>query len=186
MAPKLVLILVFVVDLIAFGLAVAAEQRRSKATVVTDSEKSYNYCVYDSDIATGYGVGAFLFLLLSQAILMAVSKCFCCGRSLGPGGPRACALLLFLFSWLTFLIAEACLLAGSVRNAHHTRYRNMFFDRNLSCETVRKGVFAAGAAFVLFTAVLSELYYVYYAKAARSSGAPPYGEAPAVGMSSYR
>lgn len=41
--------------------------------------------VYDSDIATGYGVGALLFLLLlSQILVMAVNKCFCCGRSLPP------------------------------------------------------------------------------------------------------
>ncbi|RWW24851.1 hypothetical protein BHE74_00010029 [Ensete ventricosum] len=191
MASKLILVLVFLFDVIAFGLAVAAEQRRSTGKVVADSEDTYNYCVYDSDIATGYGVGALLFLLLSQAILMVASKCFCFGRSLGPGGPRACALLLFLLSWytylhvspLTFIIAEACLLAGSVRNAHHTRYRNMFFDGKLSCETVRKGVFGAGAAFVFFTAVLSELYYVFYANAARDSGTPPLGGS--VGMSSY-
>ncbi|CAL9154249.1 unnamed protein product, partial [Musa hybrid cultivar] len=176
MASKLVLALVFVFDVIAFAFAVAAEQRRSTAKVVTDSENTYNYCVYDSDIATGYGVGALLFLLLSQAVLMVVSKCFCFGRSLGPGGPRACALLFFLLSWLTFVIAEACLLAGLVRNAHHTRYRNMFFDGNLSCETVRKGVFAAGAAFVFFTAILSELYYVTYAKAAGDSIIPSYQE----------
>ncbi|CAL9752277.1 unnamed protein product [Musa acuminata subsp. burmannicoides] len=183
MASKLILVLVFLFDVIAFGLAVAAEQRRSTGKVVADSEDTYNYCVYDSDIATGYGVGALLFLLLGQAILMVVSKCFCFGRSLGPGGPRACALLLFLLSWLTFIIAEACLLAGSVRNAHHTRYRNMFFDGNLSCETVRKGVFGAGAAFVFFTAILSELYYVFYGKAARDSGTAPLGAS--VGMSSY-
>ncbi|WOK98903.1 hypothetical protein Cni_G07615 [Canna indica] len=185
MASKLVIIVVFILDLIAFGLAVAAEQRRSKAHVVENEEKTYNYCVYNSDIATGYGVGAFLFLFLSHAILMGISKCFCCGRSLNPSGPRACALLLFLLSWLTFLIAEACLLAGSVTNAHHTRYRNMFFDTNLSCETVRKGVFAAGAAFVLFTAIISEFYYVSYSKASSNSGLPPYGGQPAVGMSTY-
>ncbi|WOL06033.1 hypothetical protein Cni_G14765 [Canna indica] len=183
MASKIVLILVFVFDLIAFGLAVAAEQRRSTAKVMADSEDTYNYCVYDSDIATGYGVGALLFLLLSQAVLMVVSKCFCLGRSLAPGGPRAFALLLFLLSWVTFTIAEACLLAGSVRNAHHTRYRNLFFDGNLSCETVRKGVFGAGAAFVFFTAILSEVYYLFYAKAAGDSGVPSYGGS--VGMSSY-
>ncbi|KAG6492918.1 hypothetical protein ZIOFF_047889 [Zingiber officinale] len=80
-----------------------------------------------------------------------------------PGRLCACALL-FLFSWLTLLISDACLLAGSVWNAHHTRHRNMFFNGNSSCETLRKGIFAAGAAFVLFTAILSEFYYVSFAK----------------------
>ncbi|XP_074561927.1 uncharacterized protein LOC141818306 [Curcuma longa] len=185
MASKLVIALVIVFDLIAFGLAVAAEQRRSTARIQSDSEDQYNYCVYDSDIATGFGVGALLFLLLSQAILMAVSKCFCCGRGISPSGSRACALLFFLLSWLTFLIAEACLLAGSVRNAHHTRYRHMFFDANPSCETLRKGVFAAGAAFVFFTGILSVFFYVTFSRATRDAGPPPYG-GPAVGMSTYK
>ncbi|URE48221.1 hypothetical protein MUK42_32108 [Musa troglodytarum] len=53
----------FVVDLITFGLAIIAEQCHSKATVITDSKKSYIYCINNSNIATSYGIGAFLFLL---------------------------------------------------------------------------------------------------------------------------
>ncbi|XP_073000809.1 uncharacterized protein [Typha latifolia] len=183
MASTIVVILVFVFDVIAFGLAVAAEQRRSTATVVPDKEQNYTYCVYDSDIATGLGTGALLFLLLSQILVMAASKCFCCGRALRPGGSRACALLLFLFCWLTFIIAELCLLAGSVRNAYHTRYRHFLADGTPSCQTLRKGVFAAGAAFVFFTAVLSEFYYISYSKAHVSNAAAPYGSN--IGMSPY-
>lgn len=66
---------------------------------MSDSEKNYTYYVYDSDIATRYGVGALLFLLLSQILAMAVNKCFCYGRSLHPGGSCACAFLLFLLYW---------------------------------------------------------------------------------------
>ncbi|KAF9666807.1 hypothetical protein SADUNF_Sadunf16G0266900 [Salix dunnii] len=170
MASKLLLVTVFIFDLIAFGLAVAAEQRRStflvflKATVQPDSEKNYNYCIYDSDIASGYGVGAFLFLLASQVLIMCASKCFCCGKPLSPGGSRACAVILFITCWVFFFIAEICLFAGSIRNAYHTRYRN-FFAESLDCPSLRKGVFAAGASFTLFTAIVSEFYYVCYSKA---------------------
>ncbi|KAG0498653.1 hypothetical protein HPP92_002965 [Vanilla planifolia] len=181
MASAVVLVLVFAVDLIAFALAIAAEQRRSTARVVPDSEKNYTYCVYDSDIATGYGVGSLLFLMAGQAIATVGSKCFCCGRALRPGGPRACALLLFLFSWLTFVIAESCLLAGSVENAYHTKYRTLFVDNPPSCQTLRKGVFGAGAAFVFFTAVLTELYYVCFSKARDATLA----KEPSIGLSSY-
>jgi len=66
---------------------------------------------------------------------------------------------------LTFFIAEVCLLAGSVRNAYHTKYRTFYEDNPPSCETVRKGVFAAGAAFTFFTTIISEFYYVCYSKA---------------------
>ncbi|KAK6157414.1 hypothetical protein DH2020_011662 [Rehmannia glutinosa] len=160
MASKLVMITIFIFDLIAFGLAVAAEQRRSTGTSRLDTEDNYNYCVYDSDIATGYGVGAFLFLMASQLLIM------------------------FVGCRVTFLIAEACLLAGSVRNAYHTKYRTSFFENPPSCETVRKGVFAAGASFVFFTAIISEFYYVSYVNARESFSL--YGGEAGVGMTPYK
>ncbi|KAL6544380.1 hypothetical protein OROMI_023242 [Orobanche minor] len=184
MASKLVLVIVFIFDLIAFGLAIAAEQRRSTGKSKPDSEDNFRYCVYDSDIATGYGVGAFVFLMVSQILIMVASKCFCCGAPLKPGGSRACAVLLFIICWVTFFISEICLLAGSVRNAYHTKYRTRFFENPPSCETVRKGVFAAGAAFALFTGIISEFYYVSYSNA--RGGFRPHGGEAGVGMTSYK
>ncbi|CAN1244574.1 hypothetical protein LINPERPRIM_LOCUS6160, partial [Linum perenne] len=97
------------------------------------------YCVYNSDVATGYGVGAFLFLLSSESLLMGVT--------------------------LTFLVAEACLIAGATKNAYHTKYRGMILAQNFSCETLRKGVFIAGAVFVVATMILNVYYYMYFSKA---------------------
>ncbi|KAK1308981.1 hypothetical protein QJS10_CPA09g01568 [Acorus calamus] len=161
MANKVVLITVFVFDVIAFALAVTAEQRRSTASVVADKEKDYSYCVYDSDIATGLGVGAFLFLMVSQVVIMVATRCFCC--------------------------AEACLLAGLVRNAYHTKYRMIFMDQPPTCETLRKGVFGAGAAFIFFTTIISEFYYISYAKSRGDSGGeyPPFGKESGVRMGTY-
>ncbi|EOY28321.1 hypothetical protein QUC31_012974 [Theobroma cacao] len=162
MASTLLLALVFVIDLIAFGLAVAAEQRRSTAAVANDGNESY--CVYDKDIATGLGVGSFLFLLLSQILIMVASRCLCCGKAMRPSGSRAWAIVLFITCWVFFFIAEVCLLLGSVRNAYHTKYKNLL-NNPPTCATLRKGVFGAGAAFVFLTAIVSELFYVSYSKA---------------------
>ncbi|KAL0320692.1 UNVERIFIED_CONTAM: hypothetical protein Sradi_5330700 [Sesamum radiatum] len=136
MAYKLLLVTVFIFDLIAFGLAVAAEQRRSTGKSRPDTEDMYNYCVYDSDIATGYGVGAFLFLMASQS-----------GMLITPSTGQSSS-------------------------------------KTPSCETVRKGVFAAGAAFVLFTGIISEFYYVSYSKA--RGGSTPYGGEAAIGMAPFK
>ncbi|GMH05656.1 hypothetical protein Nepgr_007496 [Nepenthes gracilis] len=184
MTSKAVLISVFIFDVIAFGLAIAAEQRRSAAKLANDQDMNFNYCVYDSDIATGYGVGAFLFLAASQVVIMAASRCFCCGKALNPGGSRACAVILFIICWLTFLIAELCLFAGSVRNAYHTKYKTFYGDNPPSCQTLRKGVFAAAAAFIFFTAMVSEFYYISYSKARGSFN--PYGGEASVGMGPYK
>ena len=65
---------------------------------------------------------------------------------------------------VSFLGAEACLLAGSTKNAYHTKYRAIY-GTDLSCDTLRKGVFAAGAALTLLSMVGSIVYYSVHSKA---------------------
>ncbi|KAL1327118.1 hypothetical protein HN51_037207 [Arachis hypogaea] len=179
MASSLLLAVVFVFDLIAFALAVAAEQRRNTAKLVVDAN-GRKYCQYDSDIATGLGVGSFFILVASQVIIMIVTRCLCCGKAMRPSGSRSWAICLFITSWVMFIIAAACLLAGSVRNAYHTKYRDLLKQSAPSCETMRKGVFGAGAAFIVLTGIASEIYYVSFSKA--NNGPPPYARDTGVRM----
>ncbi|KAK1552311.1 hypothetical protein Q3G72_014277 [Acer saccharum] len=162
----LVYLLIVVLSLVAFGFSIAAERRRSIGHMEPIIDKpNATYCVYTSDVATGYGVGAFLFLLSSESLLMGVTKCMCFGRPLAPGGNRAWAIIYFVSSWVTFLVAEACLIAGATKNAYHTKYRSMIFAHNFSCESLRKGVFIAGAMFVVATMILNVYFYMYFTKA---------------------
>lgn len=85
------------------------------------------------------------------------------------------------FSWLTFIIAEACLLAGLVQSAYHTGYRTVIFEDPPDCETVRRGTFGAGAAFALVTCVLTGTYYRCFSKARVSYQRPE----AAIDMSRY-
>ena len=55
-------------------------------------------------------------------------------------------------------------MAGAVRNTYHTKYRNSLHFGTFSCETLRKGVFGAGATFTGFTLILSVLYYMNFTK----------------------
>ncbi|KAK9105723.1 hypothetical protein Scep_022567 [Stephania cephalantha] len=143
------------------------------------------YCVYNSDIATGYGVGSFLFLLSSESLLMGVTKCMCFGRPLAPGGSRAYSIIYFVSSWLTFLIAEACLVAGAAKNAYHTKYRDVVYAQNFSCESLRKGVFIAGAVFVVATMILNVYYYMYFTKATCQTARKTSHSNSTVGMTGY-
>lgn len=178
----LVHLLVVVLSLVAFGFAIAAERRRSIGHLERDPSNA-TYCVYTSDVATGYGVGAFLFLLSSESLLMGVTKCMCFGRPLAPGGNRAWTIIYFVSSWLTFLVAEACLIAGAAKNAYHTKYRSMIYAQNFTCETLRKGVFIAGAVFVVATMILNVYFYMYFTKATEAQAARKTNHAsPTVGM----
>lgn len=67
---------------------------------------------------------------------------------------------------LSFLVAEICLIAGSARNAYHTKYVGYYTKKDLqSCAALRKGVFAAAAAMIMLSLVSLLLYYWSYAKA---------------------
>ncbi|KAL2485095.1 Protein of unknown function (DUF1218) [Abeliophyllum distichum] len=138
-----ILVLIISLHLIAFVLAVGAERRRSTATVVPDKYDEKTYCLYGTDASTVYGLTAFGLLFISQAVVNGVTKCLCFGRGMMGGSSTTCAVFFFIFSWVSFLGAEACLLAGSARNAYHTKYRANFHVDHLSCATLRKGVFAA-------------------------------------------
>uniref|UniRef100_A0A9I9D361 Fiber protein Fb34 n=1 Tax=Cucumis melo TaxID=3656 RepID=A0A9I9D361_CUCME len=85
--------------LIAFVLAVGAERRRSTANVVPDEYDEKTYCVYGTDASTVYGLSAFGLLLISQAVVNGVTRCFCCGKGLISGKTTTVAIFFFVFSW---------------------------------------------------------------------------------------
>uniref|UniRef100_A0ACD5ZYW2 Uncharacterized protein n=1 Tax=Avena sativa TaxID=4498 RepID=A0ACD5ZYW2_AVESA len=180
----LVHILVIALCLTAFGFAIAAERRRSTGSIITDLNNS-TYCSYDSDISTGYGVGAFLFLLSGQSLLMGVTKCMCFGQPLAPGGSRAWSIIYFASSWITFIIAESCLIAGATKNAYHTKYRHMIYAGSWTCDSLRKGVFISGAVFVVFTMILNVYFYMYYTKSTSQAAKKISKTAANVGMAGY-
>ncbi|CAN1149789.1 hypothetical protein LINPERHAP2_LOCUS17215 [Linum perenne] len=102
MASTLVIVVVFVLDLIAFSLAVAAEQRRNTGSLQADVNNE-GFCMYDSDIATGLGIGSLVSLLVSQLVIMGVTRCLCCGRAMRPSGARSWAIVLFITTCMSNL-----------------------------------------------------------------------------------
>ncbi|KAJ0962677.1 hypothetical protein J5N97_027799 [Dioscorea zingiberensis] len=169
-----VLALISSLHLIAFVFAVGAERRRNSGDVVPDEYDERTFCVYGSDASTVYGLSAFAALLVSQVLISGATRCLCPGRGItaGAGGGRAgggariCAVCSFVVSWLSFLGAEACLIAGSARNAYHTKYVGYYLRKDLtSCASLRKGVFAAASALILISMAASILTYWSHTKA---------------------
>uniref|UniRef100_A0A7N0UUU0 Uncharacterized protein n=1 Tax=Kalanchoe fedtschenkoi TaxID=63787 RepID=A0A7N0UUU0_KALFE len=159
-----VVVVVISFHLLAFVFAVGAEYRRNIGKVVQDQYDEYNYCVYETDASTVYGLCAFGLLLISHTVVNGVTKCFCFGKGLTPGRFKTLAVFFYVFSWLNFLGAEACLLGGSARNAYHTKYQ-VLINTHLLCATLRKGVFAAAAALTLLSMIGSVAYYWAHSRA---------------------
>ncbi|KAE9611757.1 hypothetical protein Lal_00011529 [Lupinus albus] len=156
----IVLFLLVALYLFAFIFAIGAEVRSSKAEVVSDEYDNRTYCVYTTDASTDYGLAAVVILILAQVVVNTVTRCLCCGNGLVSGGSSTCSVILYILSWVSFLGAEACFIAGSAKNAYHTKYIGDYLKHDLySCATLRKGVFAAAAALTLFSMLASILYY---------------------------
>ncbi|XP_038688592.1 uncharacterized protein LOC119987744 [Tripterygium wilfordii] len=163
MVSTLVLMEAMVLDISAFVLALFAEQWRSSAKIIMDEELNNFYCLYDSSISTVLGIAAFSLLSRSQKLTMKPTLWWCCKpkTTSSPNRSSACAIVLPIISWLTFFTAEACLLLGSMINVNHKEYRTIF-GQHLHCQTLRKGVFEAGAAFIVLTSLASNFYHVCY------------------------
>nr|GMC74080.1 uncharacterized protein LOC109175312 [Ipomoea batatas] len=86
---------------------------------------------------------------------------------------------------MSFVVAEACLVAGAKKNAYHTKYRDMILAENFSCETLRKGVFVAGAVFVVATMILNVYYYMYFTKATTQPAHKANRNSSNVGMTGF-
>ncbi|KAJ0241405.1 hypothetical protein HA466_0218080 [Hirschfeldia incana] len=161
-----ILAVVTSLHLLAFVFAFGAERRRSTAVPVPDQYDEKTFCRYGTEASTVYGMSAFGLLLVSQAVVNGVTKCLCCGKGLVTGTSyTVCAIVFFVVSWVSFLGAEACLLAGSVKNAYHTKSKGIYQGKELSCEVLPVGVFAAGAALTLLSLIATVLYYLAHSKA---------------------
>lgn len=57
------------------------------------------------------------------------------------------------------------MLAGSARNAYHTKSKGIYKEKELSCAVLPVGVFAAGAALTLLSLIATILYYLAHSKA---------------------
>lgn len=64
-----------------------------------DEYDEKTYCAYGTDASTVYGLSAFGLLLISQAVVNGVTRCFCCGKGLISGKTTTVAIFFFVFSW---------------------------------------------------------------------------------------
>lgn len=80
-------------------------------------------------------------------------------------------------------------MAGSAKNAYHTKYVGYYAKRDLiSCAALRKGVFTAGAAMIIISLALLISFYWARSKPATANGGgwqKHTNEAAEVGMTEH-
>ncbi|XP_057507389.1 protein VASCULATURE COMPLEXITY AND CONNECTIVITY-like isoform X1 [Actinidia eriantha] len=143
--------------LLSVALGFAAEAKRIKGSQVQLTSPST--CTYPSSPALGLGLTAAAALLVAQIIINVTTGCICCRR--GPHQSNSnwtLALVCFVVSWFTFVIAFLLLMMGAALNGQHAE-ETMYFG-NYYCYVVKPGVFAGAAILSLASVVLGLVYYL--------------------------
>ncbi|XP_074584537.1 protein MODIFYING WALL LIGNIN-1-like [Curcuma longa] len=143
--------------LLSVALAFAAEATRIKAS---DVEETGQYrCTYPKSPALALGLLSSLALIVAQVIINTVAGCICCTKHPRPSGTNwMVALICFIASWVSFVIAFLLLLTGAALSDRRTLERRYFDDGE--CYVVKSGVFAGGALSSFTSVALGIVYYV--------------------------
>ncbi|XP_009121409.1 uncharacterized protein LOC103846265 [Brassica rapa] len=140
--------------------AFAAEATRiKKSQVKVTTLDGFTRCSYNRSPAYNLGFASAIFLMMAQIIASVGSGCFCCRK--GPAPTRSkwiLALVSFIVSWFTFVLAFLVLLTGASLNDEHIQ-ETKTADHYL-CYIVKPGVFFIGSIISLFTVGLGIVYYL--------------------------
>lgn len=149
------------------ALGFAAEATRVKVSDVQTSGTP-GECIYPRTPALALGLISAVSLMLAQSIINTVAGCICCKRHPVPSDTNwSVALISFIISWCTFIIAFLLLLTGAALNDQRGE-ENMYFGS--FCYVVKPGVFSGGAVLALASVALAIVYYVALSS---SKGPPP-------------
>ncbi|XP_065854641.1 protein VASCULATURE COMPLEXITY AND CONNECTIVITY [Euphorbia lathyris] len=144
------------------GLLSAATGFSAEATRIKGSEVEFTsatQCTYPRSPAMALGLTSALALMIAQVIINVATGCICCKTSGSPSNSNwTIALVCFVVSWFTFVIAFLLLLTGAALNDQHGE-ESMYFG-NYYCYVVKPGVFGGGAVLALASVTLGILYYL--------------------------
>ncbi|XAR52100.1 hypothetical protein NMG60_11020001 [Bertholletia excelsa] len=158
MERKIILIcsVVGFLGLLSAATGFAAEATRIKGSQIEFTSASR--CVYPSSPALGLGLTAAMALMVAQVIINVSTGCICCRSTPQSNSNWKLALVCFVVSWFTFVIAFLLLLTGAALNDKHGE-ESMYFGYSY-CYVLKPGVFA-GAAVLSFSSVcLGIVYYL--------------------------
>ncbi|XVF56502.1 hypothetical protein PTKIN_Ptkin06aG0126500 [Pterospermum kingtungense] len=166
-------------SVVAFlGVLAAATGFAAEATRIKASEVKFvspTQCSYPRSPALGLGLTAAAALLIAKIIINFATGCICCKRTDQTWNSNwTKALVSYVVSWFTFVIAFLLLLTGSALNDQHGE-ESMYFG-NYYCYVVKPGVFAGGAILAFASVILGILYYLTLNTAKNTTGS--WGDAP--------
>ncbi|XP_074320399.1 uncharacterized protein LOC141657156 [Silene latifolia] len=101
--------------LAAAGLSFLAYAKRIKVDDISVDKQGG--CIYPgSTAAFAIGIVAAFFILIHQILMTSGTTCFCCGRRFPCNFCGIISLILFILSWLSFVITFVGLVSSAIYN----------------------------------------------------------------------
>ncbi|KAL2329230.1 hypothetical protein Fmac_022657 [Flemingia macrophylla] len=165
------------------GLLAAATSFGAEATRIKGSQVHYvtpNQCMHPRSPALSLGLIAALALMLSQIVINVAAGCVCCRRNSHIANSSwKVALVSFVLSWFTFVIAFLLLLSGATLNDEHGQ-EGVYFGY-YDCVIVKPGVFAGGAILSIASVAFGIEYYISLTNG-KNGGQYPYPNQGVIAM----
>ncbi|PKU81884.1 hypothetical protein MA16_Dca003901 [Dendrobium catenatum] len=112
-------------------------------------------CRYPDSPTVFLGLASAIAVVIAQATISIIAGCICCKRNANTSDTNwTVALISFVASWITFIIAFLLLLTGVALNDLKSVDQNNFDDY---CYIVKPGVFSGGAIFSLASVSLGKV-----------------------------
>lgn len=144
------------------GLLSAATGFAAEATRVKGNQVQYPSpieCIYPRSPAMSLGLTAATALIVAQMIINITTGCICCRKAPYQSNSNwTLALICFIVSWFTCVIAFLLLLTGAALNDQHgdeSLYLGGYY-----CYVVKPGVFAGASILSLASICLGLIYYL--------------------------
>ncbi|KMT15989.1 hypothetical protein BVRB_3g051720 [Beta vulgaris subsp. vulgaris] len=154
-------IIALVLGVIAVALSFLAYSQRIKAEDV--GSKKNGVCVYPSSRAYALGMVAAMFLLGEQIIISVATNCFCC---CGPRFPSTCtaitSIILFVCSWITFVIAYIGLIYTAMHNKSSYLAKAYSGNNGNFCKLEKDNLFLGAAIWCIITIILGLISYAFW------------------------
>ncbi|XP_047328143.1 uncharacterized protein LOC124931665 [Impatiens glandulifera] len=156
--------------LLSAVLGFAAEGTKIKASQVEFPSPST--CIYPKSPALSLGLSAAISLMVAQIILNVATGCICCKRGRHQQSSNwTLALVYFVVSWFTFVVAFLLMLTGAALNDQHGE-ESMYFG-NYYCYVVKPGVFSGAALLSVASVGLGIAYFLAVSSTKNRADAPP-------------
>ncbi|GAU45665.1 hypothetical protein TSUD_268330 [Trifolium subterraneum] len=158
------------------GLLSAATSFAAEATRIKGYQIQFispNQCTYPRSPALPLGFTAAMSLMISQIVINISTGCICCRKTLRiPDSNWSVALVCFVLSWFTYVIAFLLLLTGAALNDRRGE-ENVYLG-TYYCYVVKPGVFAGGAILSLASVAFGIVYYITLMEGKKASD--PFGD----------